>query len=290
MPSDFLSLQAYLAQKPKEIAKGPLAIILIEDDVAVAETLLHHRKLGFKHMLVLSPEPVKIPEECSGKATNLEWQTRRPAAHVEAVNTVNRAVPEGTWLYYCFNAEFLFFPFSDYRSVGDMLAFHVEERRSAMLTYVIDLYASDLKKNRNAVNLDEALFDYVGYYALVRPDDDGQPKERQYNFFGGLRWRFEEYLLAERRRIDRISMFRAEKSASVTQDHRFNIEEYNTYACPWHNNLTAAIASFRVAKALMTNPGSRDEISSFVWTNSRPFEWRAQQLMDAGLMEPGQWF
>ena len=31
------------------------------------------------------------------------------------------------------------------RSVVEMLAFHAEERRDAMLTYVIDLYAKDLE-------------------------------------------------------------------------------------------------------------------------------------------------
>lgn len=290
MSAHFISLQEYLGKTPKDMTKGPLAVILIEDDVAVAETLIHHKKLGFRHILALSPEPIEVPEECAKKVTNLHWQTRRPAAHVDAVNAVNQAVPPGTWLYYCFNAEFLFFPFSEYRSVGDLLAFHVEERRAAMLSYVIDLYAADLQQNPNAVSLDNAMFDYTGYYALARPDDQGHPKERQLNFFGGLRWRFEEHLAAERRRIDRISLFRADKAAQISADHRFNIEEYNTYACPWHNNLTAAIASFRVAKALVLNPGSRDEVSNFVWRNSRPFEWRAQQLMDAGLMEPGQWF
>jgi hypothetical protein len=64
----------------------------------------------------------------------------------------------------------------------------------------------------------------------------------------------------------------------------------NTYACPWHNNLTAAVCSFRTAKALRTNPGSRDAIQTFDWHNSTPFAWHSQQLMDLGLMEPGQWF
>ena len=73
-------------------------------------------------------------------------------------------------------------------------------------------------------------------------------------------------------------------------DHTFNDEEYNTYSCPWHHNLTAAVCSFRAAKALKTNPGSSEEIPSFMWFNSVPFEWQSEQLLDLGLMEPGQWF
>ncbi len=59
-------------------------------------------------------------------------------------------------MYYCYNAEFLFFPFCETRSIAEMLAFHTEERRDAMLTYVIDLYAGDLNASPNAVSLSEA--------------------------------------------------------------------------------------------------------------------------------------
>lgn len=284
------TLGQFIQTRPRALAKGPIAIILIEDGAAIPETLRHHLRLGFRHILALSPEPVPLPEDHGGRISNLIWQTRRPAAHVDAVNTVIQAVPEGTWLYYCFNAEFLFYPFSESRSVGEMLAFHLEERRNAMLSYVIDIYAADLKRFPNAVSLDEAMFDRIGYYALARKDAKGGFEERQLNFHGGLRWRFEEHLPADRLRIDRIALFRATQGLKIGGDHLFNIQEYNTYSCPWHHNLTAAIASFRVAKALATNPGSRDSVHGFIWHNSCPFTWRAQQFMDHGLMEPGQWF
>jgi hypothetical protein len=45
-----------------------------------------------------------------------------------------------------------------------------------------------------------------------------------------------------------------------------------------------------VAKALKRNPGSTYDIPTFRWDNSVPFEWSSRQLMDLGLMEPGQWF
>jgi hypothetical protein len=65
----------------------------------------------------------------------------------------------------------------------------------------------------------------------------------------------------------------------------------NTYTCPWHHSmLTAAICSFRVAKALRTNPGSRYDIADFRWQKSERFNWSSLQLLELGLMEPGQWF
>ena len=283
-------LLPFLRGRPPVLAQGPLAVVLIEDAAAVAETLGHHLDLGFRHVLALSPEPLALPEGMAGRVSNLLWDTRRPDAHVGAMDAVIAAVPAGTWLYYCFNAEFLFFPFSESRSVGEMLAFHAEERRDAMLAYVVDLYAPDLDRHPDAVSLPDAMFDRTGYYALGRGDGAGGMRERQLDFHGGLRWRFEEHLPQTRRRIDRIALFRAAPGLRITADHRFSIEEYNTYSCPWHHNLTAAVASFRVAKALASNPGSREAIGGFVWRHSHPFEWRAQQLMDLGLMEPGQWF
>ena len=198
----------------------------------------------------------------------------------------------GLWIYYCFNSEYLFYPFCETRTVRDLIAFHAEERRDAMLTYVVDLYAGDLTRFPNAVSLEEAHLDRSGYYALARqdPENNWHPKERQLDFFGGLRWRFEEHVPQTRRKIDRISLFRAKKGLTLRPDLTFSDEEYNTYACPWHNNLTATVCSFRTAKALKANPGSKWVISTFGWHNSTAFQWHSQQLMDLGLMEPGQWF
>lgn len=284
------SLRAYLDRRPDALSRGPLAVILIEDAKAIPETLSHHAALGFPHILALSPEPIDVPAPLQPRVSNAIWDTRQPDAHQAALDQINAAVPIGTWLYYCYNAEFLFFPFSETRSVGELLTFHAEERRSSMLAYVIDLYAPDLATCPDAVCLEDAMFDATGYFALGRRGRDGKPLERQLDFHGGLRWRFEEHLPQDRRRIDRIALFRTAPDLRTTPDHRFNVQEYNTYSCPWHHNLTAAIASFRVAKALASNPGSQAEVHSFRWRNSRPFDWRAQQLLDLGLMEPGQWF
>ena len=129
-------------------------------------------------------------------------------------------------------------------------------------------------------------------YALARLDAENHnhPKERQLDFHGGLHWRFEEHIPTNRRKIDRISLFRSKQGLELREDHTFSDEEYNTYACPWHNNLTSAIVSFRAAKALKRNPGSSFDIHTFKWHNSVKFDWHSRQLMDLGLIEPGQWF
>ena len=284
----YQDVSTFLQNGQAALAKGPIALIMLEDDVEVAATLRHHISLGFRAIVVFAAEDLSAPDDIEAPLHWVQHDMTGDAALETAVNGVIAAAP-GQWIYYCFNAEFLLFPFCEDRTVGEMLTFHAEERRSAMLTYVVDLYADDLDAHPSAVDLDTAHFDRAGYYALARWNGKDY-EDRQFDFFGGLRWRFEEHIPWTRRRIDRIGLFRAAKGLALRADHTFNIAEYNTYACPWHNNLTASICSFRTAKALKRNPGSRAAISDFTWAGSSPFNWTSNQLMDHGLMEPGQWF
>ncbi len=287
---EYASLDEFLTRGKAALAKGPVALIFVEDAVELATTLRHHLQCGFAAVAALMPDAFEIPGDLEERVHRIGFDCGSPSAVFDALNRVIDAAP-GVWLYYCYNAEYLFFPFCESRSVGEMLAFHAEERRDAMLTYVVDLYADDLVDCPNAVSLNRAHLDRSGYYALARPDPEtGHPRERQLNFFGGLRWRYEEHIPKTSRKIDRISLFRAKPGLRLLPDHTFNDQEYNTYACPWHHNLTAAICSFRTAKALKANPGSTFDIESFRWHNSTPFEWHSRQLLDLGLMEPGQWF
>ncbi len=287
----YTSLDQFLQSGAGVLAKGPVAVVMAEDDVEVDSTLRHHLGVGFAHVIVLAHDQIVIAPEIEEQVQRVTYDTHIDNAMVSAINRLIKAAP-GIWIYYCYNTEYLFHPFCETRNIREMLAFHVEERREAMLSYVVDLYADDLDRFPNAVSLEHANLDRSGYYALGRPDpaNHNHPRERQLDFFGGLRWRFEEHIPLPRRKIDRIALFRAKPDLELRPDFTFSDEEYNTYACPWHHNITTAIVSFRTAKALRTNAGSRFDIGSFRWHNSTPFEWHSQQLMDLGLMEPGQWF
>lgn len=287
---NFDSLDGFLTQGRARLADGPVALIFAEDEVELDRTLAHHINCGFKTVLLFAPDTFGMPEDLAGSVCRIRMDCSRPETVFEAINRVTEAA-SGQWLYYCYNAEFLFFPFCETRSVGEMLTFHSGEQRDAMLSYVIDLYAGDLDACPNAVCRDDAFMDRSGYYALARTAPDSRTVlDRQQDFFGGLRWRFEEHVPKSSRRIDRVSLFRAKPGLRLQSDHTFNDPEYNTYACPWHHNLTAAICSFRTAKALKRNPGSTYEIETFRWHNSTRFQWQSRQLLDLGLIEPGQWF
>ncbi len=285
------SLDILIKDNRAALSKGPIAIIMVEDDVELDTTIRHHVQLGFECVIALMPQVFELPGDLRDTVIRVDYDMAAENAMETAVNRLIDAAA-GQWIYYCFNTEYLFFPFCETRNVAEMLAFHTEERRDAMLGYVVDLYATDLDQYPNAVSLDQAHLDRSGYYALARDDavKGGDPKERQLDFFGGLRWRYEEHVPANRRKIDRIPLFRAKKGLRLRWDHTFNDEEYNTFSCPWHHNITASICSFRTAKALKNNPGSKFDIETFKWHNSAPFEWHSRQLLDLGLMEPGQWF
>lgn len=273
------------------LGKGPFAMVIAEDATELDSTLDHVTNLGFRRTFLLVPEDVALPQTLADPdiIDTIRHPTRQPGTAQAAVNTLIRLVP-GEWIHYCFNAEYLFFPFCEQRRVGEALAFVMEERRNSVLGYVVDLYAEDLTRSPNAVSLESAHLDSSGYYAETRRNEHDEVLERQLNFYGGLRWRFEEHVPEAKRRIDRPALFRAVDGVILREDNTLSIEEMNTYSCPWHHSMSAAICSFRVAKALRTNPGSRHDVDSFRWHKSARFYWSSRQLMELGLMEPGQWF
>jgi hypothetical protein len=273
------------------LGKGPFAIVIAEDATELASTLDHVTHLGFRRVILLIPEDVSLPDGLANPEIidTIRHSTRQPGTAQAAVNTLINLVP-GEWIHFCYNAEYLFFPFCEQRRVGEALAFVAEERRNSVLGYVVDLYAEDLAQCPNAVSLDTAHLDSSGYYAETRRNDLGEVQERQLNFYGGLRWRFEEHVPEAKRRIDRPALFQAVEGLTLRDDNTLSIEEMNTYSCPWHHSMSTAICSFRVAKALRSNPGSRHDVDSFRWHKSTRFYWSSRQLMELGLMEPGQWF
>ncbi|WP_322893896.1 MULTISPECIES: hypothetical protein [unclassified Yoonia] len=283
------SLAALLANRATALPVGPVCLIIIEDNAAIDSTIRHHAALGFRSLVVFCPAEVTLPEDIKSPLHRVDHAITPTQTLPDIVNPIIAALP-GQWIYYCFNGEYLFFPFSEQRSVGEMLGFMTEERRDSVMSQVVDLYARDLTTHPDAVDPSNAWLDGSGYYSATRQDQLGHPIDRQFSVYGGLRWRFEEHIAPDRRRLERVALFRATKGLTIGPDGRFSDAEYNTHACPWHHNLTVAICSFRAAKALRRNPGSRDAINTFHWPKSVRFNWQAQQLLDLGLMEPGQWF
>ena len=239
--------------------------------------------------MVLADPPLARPADLPAETAFVRRAAKSSADISQEMNAIISALPR-QWIYCCYNGEYLFYPFCESRSIGEIIAFTTEERRMTIPTTVVDLYAGNLRQSPDGVDVTNTYLDRLGYYEQIRQDAQNVPLERQVNIFGGLRRRFEEHVPWEKRRLDRVALFQAVRGLKFQPDFTFNRPEFNTISCPWHHNVTAAVGSFRATKSLRRNPGSRNAISSFQWPGSEQFKWHPQHLMDLGFMEPGQWF
>lgn len=65
----YASLNQFIAQQKAALAKGPIAIVLVEDDVEVDTTLRHHQQQGFAHVLALMPAVFELPRDLTRQCT-----------------------------------------------------------------------------------------------------------------------------------------------------------------------------------------------------------------------------
>jgi len=271
-----------------KLLPGAVAIVLVEDGIGLMDTILHTEKIGFRNIIFVSQtQPVLVCHE--NLSINIYWFSIPSHSREANLKALNNLVSQlsGRWVYYCFNAEFLFFPFQEHRSIDDLTQFMEEERRSHIFAYVIDIYTA--KMDEKTLDTDNVFMDSSGYYAMDR-FVDGVSQDRQIEVFGGLKWRYSEHIPWESQRIDRVPFFKAQNGLTIDNQLRLSEPEMNTYSCPWHHNVTCAIASLRTAKSLRRNPGSSAVIDNFMWGQSIPFDWTSKQFMELGMMEPGQWF
>ncbi|PYE84059.1 hypothetical protein [Pseudoroseicyclus aestuarii] len=278
------SLKQFLRRGRDHLARGPIALILAEDAALIEESLQHHAACGFTPILFAPPQ-IEAPEG----VIRVTADTLAPDALRAIANPVIAAARPGTWLHIGYNAEFLMFPFRETRHVADLCAFAEEERRAVIPAPAIDLYAGDLENDPEGLSLQNAWLDAGSYYALARQGPEGAPLDRQAALFGGLRWRLEDHVPPASRDLHRPGLIKVARGLRIGPDLRLNRAEMNTLSCPWHRSPTAALCSFRTAKALRRNPASRGAIRNFRWPGSRRFDWDSRQLMTLGLMEPGQW-
>ena len=79
---------------------------------------------------------------------------------------------------------------------------------------------------KNASMREKSYLDKTGYFAEERVDPHTfRPIERKLDFFGGLLWRFEQYVPQDQRKIDRIAIFKASKGLTISKNYTFNYQE-----------------------------------------------------------------
>ena len=184
---DYASLDDFFKSGKHHLQKGPIALIFAEDDVELASTILHHSKLGFTKIIIFTKAMPTLPSEFKNNLVSVYVDLFNSPEISVIINKIN-ILASSQWVYFFYNAEYLFFPFCETRSVAELLNFHSEERREAMLTFVVDLYTKDFTNTAEATSTDNAYLDEAGYFAMARSDPPThRAMDRQLDFFGGLR-------------------------------------------------------------------------------------------------------
>lgn len=258
--------------------KGPIAVLLCETKAMAAESASALQQRGFQHIIAAGPGFDGVPDA--------EWISAFPAPiHTarDRTATLNRLIEihAGRWVLVCFNGDFLFYPFAETRSISDLTEFLGSERRTAIMTYGIDLY-SDRMISGEQPTRDDSWFDAQAWYGFERGDGLA-------DVYGGLGWRYEEYVPVATSRVNRPALFQARAGLRIGDDLWLDEDVMNTVACPWHNNPTMALMTTRRARMLLEHPNFKSAVTSLIWPKSEKFKWQSEQLVQHGLIEAGQW-
>lgn len=258
---------------------GPRAIILCESEFLAAETAQRLVDLRFQQIIAIGPG-ARAAEGVEQVAAIME-PIGKDVARAAAVNRLIADAP-ARWTLLLFNGEFVFYPFCETRSIRDFAEFLNNERRPAAMGYAIDLYSDALGQDDAAFSPQEAYFDAEGWYGFERGDKIAE-------IYGGVGWRFEEFMPHTMLRVNRPALFWADPEVPIRGDLWFDEDAYNAVSCPWHNNPTFALMSVRRAMALRAHPNFAKAVKTLMWPCSQKFEWRSEQLLSLGMIEAGQW-
>ena len=257
---------------------GPIAVMICESGTHCDESAAHALGRGFGAVLALGPGAAAMAE--TDGTYRVEADVMSDAARTHTLNRVIAGLAD-KWLLILFNGEYFYYPFAETRSVKDLTEFLWSERRSSIMSYTIDLY-NDAMKTGAPPRLDDAYFDAEGWYGFERGD-------RLADVYGGLGWRFEEYVPLNLSRVNRPAFFLARKGLTIDADLWLSDEEMNTFSCPWHHSPTVALMSFRRARTLLDHPKFSQGVDTLTWPHSRRFTGASEQLVESGLIEAGQW-
>ena len=103
---DYPNLTSFIKSEGRSLAKGPIALLFIEDDVEVETTLDHHIKLGFKQIIVLATSLPDVDEDTLTQVTTVDVDTFADDCVAQTVNTLMPHMA-GAWVYVGFNAKYL---------------------------------------------------------------------------------------------------------------------------------------------------------------------------------------
>ena len=284
---------------------GPIALLFCDGPFLAAASADWAVRRGATLLLACGEEEgvaraIAAADLAGARAQALAAPAYGRAAAAATLETV-AGPAAGRWILPLFNGEFPAFPWWESRSLADLAAFQEGERRAGVGGFVADMFAEGLAEAAEAEDPDwapppEALFDLGGMFALTGPPErweaPGAPDARPEapRLYGGIGWRMQERLKTPPPRLDRTAFFKARADLRFDETFRTGDPAMDGLSGPWHRSPTMAVMSFRAARALYADPDVAAAPPDLAWSGARPWRWSSAELLDAGAMEPGQWF
>ena len=89
---DYPNSTSFIKSEGRSLAKGPIALLFIEDDVEVETTLDHHIKPGFKQIIVLAKSLPGVDEDTLTQVTTVFVDTFADDCVAQTVAAYGRGV------------------------------------------------------------------------------------------------------------------------------------------------------------------------------------------------------
>ena len=277
--ADSFSTIAEFVRRPPALPGGVVGVVLCESGLHATESANWMAGLGASVVIALG-EGVDVDAVSCPVIRIAEPPKERGVA--DQLNLLIDAL-DGRWITWAWAGEFLFFPFCETRTLSDLTAFLTDERRCSLYAYALDLYGQDLPGEGECPTRTVLSIDVEGYHAF--------PKENQHlRVFGGLGWRMQELCPRGMEQIGRTVLFRAARGVHLGPQMMFEDEDYASVSCPWHNSPTGAVMSLRRTRRIMAHPNFAPLRARLEWRGTEPFGWSSAELLERGMIEPGQWF
>jgi hypothetical protein len=262
------------------LPSGPVTVLLCESAENAQTTARRTISQGTRSIIAVGQGAACL-EELDCHLIRIAEDPRDLNPH-QLLNDIFSALAE-RWVLWLWNGEFFFYPYCENRTLRDLAEFLESERRRSIFTYALDLYGDHLPGAHDDPSDLNLSFDRLGYHAF--PEQDQRLK-----LYGSLGWRFEELCPLWMQQIGRASYFKVAPDLSVTRDLQIEDAAYASVSCPWHRNPTAAMMSLRRTRRIFANPKFPGKRSQLYWRGTAEFDWSSHQLLELGMIEPGQWF
>ncbi|MEM1385491.1 MAG: hypothetical protein AAF713_04770 [Pseudomonadota bacterium] len=277
-PQPFPSIDAFLVSPVwNACPTGVLGVILADHPICLPPMLDDLDRSGVARSIVLA--------HCADTALRRGPWIALGSDPDAATTALNRLIDafDGRWVLSLRAGSFFRFPFCETRRIGDLTAFLEAEQRRVLFAYELDLYTTDDLDWQADPRHGRWSTDRLGHFAFDHGDG-------RLDLHGGLSWRFLEAFGEYPDQLAHPVLFRAERGVHLDRDGRFRDERYTRISCPWHRSPTGAVMSLRRLYHLACRSDFESVRQRLLWRGSMSVDWASQQLLEEGMMEPGQWF